>query len=124
MNALPLFLLLVCVCASASGYPVRCQTCNPERCVKIEPASCKHGLTLDICRCCQKCGRGPNDPCSPLNECGEGLYCDLNIPSWINVIIRGMIDSPFLSLVLSSLLRPLIIRPLLFIDFGDGNIDH
>ncbi|XP_042890757.1 8.6 kDa transglutaminase substrate-like [Penaeus japonicus] len=67
---------------SESGFFYQCETCNSETCPKIDPTSCEHGLTLDICHCCQMCGRGLNEPCEPLQDCGEGLYCKPNNPSW------------------------------------------
>ncbi|XP_018008435.1 keratin-associated protein 5-1 [Hyalella azteca] len=53
--------------------------CKTIKCSKVDPQSCKYGLGLDACGCCEACLLGPGATCGGMWDmegyCGTGLTC-------------------------------------------------
>lgn len=70
---LPLLLLAILVCGTATSCPF---PCNTALCPSSDLSSCEHGIVKDLCQCCDVCALGPNERCDAgLGQCGDGLVC-------------------------------------------------
>ncbi|XP_042886648.1 single insulin-like growth factor-binding domain protein-1 [Penaeus japonicus] len=88
MKTLVLVLLLVSICATASGSSFRCSPCYQVRCPS--PGYCPYGVVKNVCGCCDVCGKGPGEECDHKNKCGPNYYCQLYPISYGNGICRAI----------------------------------
>ncbi|XP_062589466.1 cysteine-rich motor neuron 1 protein-like, partial [Saccostrea cucullata] len=74
-------LALCLMCTSYAGVgALKCTPCNPSMCPD-PPKNCPRGTILDVCGCCQVCGKNVNETCGGpfeiVGKCGDGLECAL-----------------------------------------------
>ncbi|XP_061164322.1 cysteine-rich motor neuron 1 protein-like [Saccostrea echinata] len=84
-------LALCLMCVSYAGVTaLKCTPCNPSMCPH-PPRDCPRGTILDVCGCCQVCGKNVNETCGGpfeiLGKCGDGLECALT--SEVGGLITG-----------------------------------
>ncbi|XP_056020805.1 cysteine-rich motor neuron 1 protein-like isoform X2 [Ostrea edulis] len=80
-HVLALSLILFVMCISHAGVDaLKCTPCNLSACPD-PPTDCPRGTILDVCGCCQVCGKDINETCGGpfeiLGKCGDGLECAL-----------------------------------------------
>ncbi|XP_018008438.1 venom protein 302 isoform X2 [Hyalella azteca] len=66
---------------------LRCN-CTAITCARVDERTCRHGVGLNACGCCQVCLRGPGERCGgPWNiegKCGRNLTCSKLGPDSVN----------------------------------------
>lgn len=68
------------------GWAQGACSCQPESCVPVE--DCPHGVTKDVCDCCDACSKGPGEECGGYSgRCTNGTSCTVSVAygTFVNV---------------------------------------
>ncbi|GAB6024848.1 hypothetical protein CHUAL_009966 [Chamberlinius hualienensis] len=81
MRTLLLLLAFIACILYQVGALTCLEKCEQSKCNK-DFSACKHGITKDVCFCCDVCAKGLGEPCGGQwnlwGRCASGLTCQPN----------------------------------------------